>query len=81
MTKTFYKHRLSDKQLRAWRLRYRNGWRLKHIALEMGISISGASRLLQRAQVRAGIGKCRITVFKKKPRVVRAVSLSNVFHY
>ncbi|HZK80484.1 MAG TPA: hypothetical protein VFC46_05435 [Humisphaera sp.] len=29
---------LTDKQRKVWRMRYRKGWRMRRIALEMGMS-------------------------------------------
>lgn len=70
---------MTDKQRQVWMLRFRKRWRLKQIAINMGMSESGVSKMLQRAQSRAGLPKCRISVIDAKPRKVRAHQLSYIF--
>jgi IS30 family transposase len=70
---------LSDKQRKAWHMRYRKRWRVRQIALAMGMSASGVSKMLQRAQVRAGLPVRRVSVIRGKPRSVRLYLLSEVF--
>ena len=41
---------LTEKQRDAWTMRYRYGWRLKHIAIELGTHQPAVSRLLRRAR-------------------------------
>ena len=53
MTKPVSLKNLTEKQRQVWRLRYRKRWRMKKIALAMGMSGSGVSKMLQRAQIRA----------------------------
>jgi DNA-directed RNA polymerase specialized sigma24 family protein len=70
---------LSEKQRRAWEMRYRRGWRMKRIALAMGVTPCEVSRLLKRAMLRAGVPWRRnARVLPVKPRAVRVVSLSGV---
>jgi DNA-binding NarL/FixJ family response regulator len=61
-------NRLSDKQLRVWRLRYRHGWKMKRIALELGISRSGVCKMIGRIHGRLGLPKRRISVMRPKLR-------------
>ena len=70
---------LSEKQRRAWEMRYRRGWRMKRIALAMGVKTSEVSRLLKRAMVRAGLPWRRYArVLPTKPRKTRVLSLADV---
>jgi DNA-directed RNA polymerase specialized sigma24 family protein len=70
---------LSDRQREAWVMRYRYGWRLKKIALKMGISQNCVSRLLVRAMLRAGLPRRRhVRIIRTKPRLATVVSLSDV---
>jgi len=69
---------LSDKQRRAWELRYRRGWRMKRIGLAMGVKQSEVSRLLKRAMLRAGLPWLpHARVLPVKPRTTRVLSLSD----
>jgi DNA-binding NarL/FixJ family response regulator len=70
---------LTAKQRKVWRLRYRKGWRMKRIALAMGMSDSGVSKMLQRACAKAGLPVRRVSVIATKPRRVRVFLLSEVF--
>jgi DNA-binding transcriptional regulator LsrR (DeoR family) len=79
MTAVISLKNLTDKQRKVWRMRYRKGWRMRRIALEMGMSDSGVSKMLQRAHARAGLTVCRVSVIRGKPRNVRLYLLSEVF--
>ena len=69
----------SRKQRQAWLMRYRYGWRMKRIALELGMSVSGVSRLLLRTHARAGLPRCRyVRIIRTKPRLTGVWSLSRV---
>jgi len=69
----------SEKQRRAWELRYRRGWRMKRIALAMGVTQGEVSRLLKRAMLRAGLPwRSHARVLPVKPRTVRVLSLADV---
>jgi DNA-directed RNA polymerase specialized sigma24 family protein len=71
---------LSDKQRQVWLMRFRYGWRMKRIALELGIRPHAVSQLLQRAQRRAGLGRPRrVRVIRAQPRLAAVQSLSTVF--
>jgi len=71
---------LTEKQREAWQMRYRYGWRMTRIALEMGTSKTAVSQLLRRAQGRAGLPRRKnVSVLRTKPRLARAGSLSAVF--
>ena len=59
--------RLSEKHREVWRIRYQFGWRMKRIAIELGISASGASKMLGRIHKRAGLPKYRVSVIRRKP--------------
>jgi DNA-binding CsgD family transcriptional regulator len=73
---------LSDKQREAWMMRYRYGWRMKQIALELGISPNGVSKILHRALVRTGLPRrSNIRIIRTKPRLASVQSLSDVFNY
>ena len=73
---------LSHKQRDAWRMRYRYGWRMKRIALELGSNESAVSRLLLRAQRRAGLPRTpNVSIIRTKPRLAPTQSLSGVFDY
>lgn len=73
---------LSPKQRTAWVMRYRYGWRVRKIALKLGISHQAVCAMLRRAQFRAGASEYhRITVIRTKPRRARCYSLSDVFDY
>jgi hypothetical protein len=68
----------SEKQRRAWVMRYRRGWRMKRIALKMGVTPSEVSKLLKRAMVRAGLPwRPNVRVVRTKPRKIMAISLSD----
>lgn len=67
---------LTQRQQRAWIMRYRYGWRLTQIAVELNRSPAGVSRLLRRARMAAGLGASPYqSVIRKAPRERRAVSL------
>jgi DNA-binding transcriptional regulator LsrR (DeoR family) len=70
---------LSDRQRQAWRMRYRYGWKFKRIAAEMGITESAARHMLRQARQCAGLPNVRVSVIRTKPRLIRAVSLSDVW--
>lgn len=73
---------LSDKQRDAWRMRYRYGWRMKRIAIELGTTAPAVSRLLQRAQLKAGLPRrTNVSVLRTQPRLARVQSLSPLFGY
>ena len=73
---------LSDKQRQAWIMRYRYGWRMRRIALELGISPNGVSKILRRALVRTGLPRrSNIRIIRTKPRLVSVQSLSDIFNY
>ena len=46
--------KLSRRQCRAWELRNRRGWRMKRIAMAMGVRPHAVSQLLKREMLRAG---------------------------
>ena len=70
---------LTDKQRRAWDMRYRRGWRMKRIALAMGVKPCEISRLLKRATLRAGLPwRRKIRTWDAKPRMVKVLSLTDV---
>jgi DNA-directed RNA polymerase specialized sigma24 family protein len=71
--------RLTEKQRRVWLMRYRKRWRMTRIALELGMSQSGVTRMLQRARRRVGLPVRRAPVIRTKPRSVRVYLLSEVF--
>ena len=79
MPKAISLENLTDKQRKVWRMRYHKRWRMRRIALAMGMSDSGVSKMLQRAQVRAGLPVRRVSVIRTKPRCVRLYLLSEVF--
>jgi hypothetical protein len=63
-------------------MRYRYRWRLTRIALEMGTTKQAVSKLLQRAQCRAGLSEpMRVSVIRTKPRPTRIGSLSRLNEY
>ncbi len=72
---------LSETERVAWRMRWKYGWRMKKIALKMGYSTSGISKMLARAQIRVGLPKRRVSIIRTKPRPVRVRSLSNYHDY
>jgi predicted transcriptional regulator len=73
---------LSDKQRQAWIMRYRFRWRLKRVALELGLKPPAVSRLLYRAQLSAGLKRpIRINIIRAKPRLAPTQSLSTAFNY
>ena len=72
---------LSDRERLAWRMRFQYGWRIRRIALAMGITPSGASRALARAMQHAGLPKVRLRIRRTKPRLIRARSLSDCYNY
>jgi RNA polymerase sigma factor (sigma-70 family) len=78
----FMKHislkHMTDKQRQIWILRFRKRWRLEQIAAEMGMSVSGVSKMLQRAQAKAGLPPRRVSVIETEPRLIKAVQLSTV---
>jgi DNA-binding NarL/FixJ family response regulator len=79
MTAVISLKNLTGKQRKVWRMRYRKGWRMRRIALEMGMSDSGVSKMLQRAHAKAGLPVCRVSVMRGKPRDARLYLLSEVF--
>ena len=70
---------LTDKQREVWRMRYRYGWRMRKIALKMGMSPNGVSQMIARAHARAGLPKVRVGIIRTKPLKVRFFQLSEVF--
>ena len=52
---------------------------MRQIAVAMGMSDSGVSKMLQRAHVKAGLPVCRVSVIRTKPRLMRSYLLSEVF--
>lgn len=73
---------LTELQRNAIIMRYRYGWRMKRIALELGITVSGASRAVRRAQTTAGLPwRPWFGVIRTKPRHARAMSLSDAYVY
>lgn len=73
--------RLTEKQLAVWRMRYRYGWKLKKIAVEIGISERGVWKMIGRIHKRLGLPKYRVSVIRCKPRPIWVYSLSDVFEY
>ena len=72
--------RLTDKQRRAYFMRYQYGWRMKQIAVAMGIEPHSVSRLLQRAMARAGLPARRyFRVRAGRPRRVGVLRLGSVY--
>jgi DNA-directed RNA polymerase specialized sigma24 family protein len=70
---------LTDKQRRAYFMRFHYGWRMERIALAMGITQPCVSRLLQRALRRAGLPFRRnLRVIRTKPRLASVQSLSRL---
>jgi hypothetical protein len=67
---------LTARQRQAYILRFRRGWRLRRIAVELGITVSSAGELVKRAQFRAGLGKEKIGVIRTRPRATRQLSLA-----
>ncbi|HWE02436.1 MAG TPA: sigma factor-like helix-turn-helix DNA-binding protein [Tepidisphaeraceae bacterium] len=71
---------LTEKQKEAWRMRYRYGWRMKRIAIELGTTEPAVSQLLRRAQRRAGLpATSNVRVLRTQPRLAAMQSLSSVF--
>ena len=70
---------LTERQRQVWLMRYRKRWRMTRIALALGMSQSGVSRMLQRAHARAGLPVGRVSVIRTKQRNVRVYLLSEVF--
>ena len=69
---------MTERQRRAWE-RYHYGWRLKKIAIHLGIKPNSVSELLVRATRGAGLPRVRyVRMIKTKPRHTRALSLSDV---
>jgi hypothetical protein len=68
---------LTARQRQAYILRFRRGWRLRRIAVELGITVSSAGELVKRAQFRAGLGKERSSVIRIRPRGTRQLSLTD----
>lgn len=62
---------LTPRQRRAYIMRFRWRWRLQKIAKELGITVSSASMLVKRAQLRAGLGTGRVPVIRTQPRPMR----------
>jgi predicted DNA-binding protein YlxM (UPF0122 family) len=61
-------NRLSDKQFRVWRLRYRRGWKMNRIAIELEVSRSGVCKMIERIHGRLGLPKRQISVMRPKLR-------------
>jgi DNA-binding NarL/FixJ family response regulator len=61
---------LTARQRKLWTMRYRYGWRMKRIGLELGITSNGVSKMLARVHKRLGLPKCRISVIRTKPKRV-----------
>lgn len=59
---------LTARQRQLWTMRYRYGWRMKRIGLELGITVSGVSKMLIRVHKRLGLPKYRLSVIRTKPR-------------
>jgi len=71
---------LTARQRQAFILRFRRGWKLRRIAMKLGISVSSAAELVKRAQLRAGLGDEKVLVVRAQPRVMRARSLADWKH-
>ena len=73
---------LTERQRVAWQMRYQYGWRLRKIAIRMGIKTNSVSELLQRATKAAGLPpRTYVPIIRTKPRRVYAVSLSDMENY
>lgn len=71
---------LTDTQKCVWVMRYRYGWRLRQIAMELGTSVPNVSQILRRAQLSAGLPrKAYFGVIRTRPTRARAYYLSRVF--
>jgi len=72
---------LTVKQRQAWKMRYHYNWRMKRIALRMGVTVDAVSKILRRAHLKAGLPRrTYIRIIPIQPRSIRRpVPLSNVF--
>lgn len=71
---------LTVRQREAWKMRYHYQWRMKRIALRMGVTLDAVSKLLRRAHLKAGLPRrTYIRFLPTKPRRARVYSLSDVF--
>lgn len=72
---------LSDRQRDAWRMRYTYGWRTKRHRVRTRGLAERASKIIRRIQKRSGLAiRPYISVIRRKPRRVRAGSLSGAFN-
>jgi DNA-binding NarL/FixJ family response regulator len=60
--------KLTARERKFWTMRYRYGWRMKRIGLELGITANGVSKMLARVHKRLGLPKRRISVIRTKPK-------------
>jgi len=71
---------LTFKQRHAYHMRFHHGWRMKRIAVAMGITVPSVSRLLERAVRSAGLPwRPNLRVIQAKPRPTRLMSLSRAW--
>lgn len=71
---------LTVKQREVWKMRYQYSWRMRRIALRMGVTVGAISNILRRAHLKAGLPRrTYIRHIPTKPRMIRAISLSTVF--
>jgi DNA-binding CsgD family transcriptional regulator len=71
---------LTVKQREVWKMRYHYNWRMKRIALRMGVTVDAVSKILRRAHAKAGLPRrAYIRIIPTQPRSVHPVSLSRVF--
>jgi len=71
---------LTFKQRQAYHMRFHRGWRMRRIAVALGITVPSVSRLLRRAVRSAGL-PCRpnLRVILIKPRPTRLMSLARAW--
>ena len=69
---------LTPRQRQAYILRFRKRWRLRRIAVELGITVSSAGERVKRAQCRAGLGKEKMGVIRARQRLTRPLSLTDL---
>lgn len=72
----------TERQQQIWVMRFRYRWRLKQIAVELGMSHQSVAQTICRARLRAGVPRAhKISVIRTKPQLARPGSFQSIFDH